>query len=884
MISVLAGGFTMAAEEEYDAVAAGKEIFYSVGCSECHTVEKGDTSLKSGPNLYGLFLKNVRERKVVAKGEEKMVKADRAYFKKTMRNSWDELAVGEVGATKGVTYQQLMPNYPLELVSEQGEEALWHFLRNLADEGERGPDKVMLKRAVEAAPKSLLEIPNEEFVTSRTRVLRAPIKGTSGRALHVGQPNGASYSFDPRMLSVRRIWSGGYLNLTQERSSRGRSLSELGKDAKKHLEGMALLQPLDAKGAGIDFEFKEPDAHDNAAITKHLWDGKNFLDKLKAIDAEFLGLGIKDQTGQPVFRFRVGENRFTQTITIGDAGEVHVELEGEVKTEQRFRFATDGITDAKVEAGQLVDGVWVIPAGAKSPLTFVAKLKEAMVKPEKVNVVENWAPQSLVVKPTVPGKRPIELPAGYSIEDWMGPKDLVGREQVFEPLGIAIAKDGTMVLSTRAAGIWRIRDGKWTLFAEGAYEALGVVIEDEKGDVIVVAQKPELTRMRDTNGDGRADDFQTMCDDYGFHGNYHEYSHGPVRDTDGNYYFLLNLSHDDADPKASWRAGGRFMGTMGGYRGWACRVTPDGKFEPFAYGLRSPAGIGVGPDGRIWYAENQGEYVGSSKVVPLEKDKFYGHMSGLVNLPGMKPDDEKLKHELWADKLRKGAVWLPHGKIANSPGSPVWDLTGGKFGPYQGEMFLGDQTLSQVFRVVTEVVKGEDQGCVIPFAKGLASGVMRPVFLKDGSLLLGQTGRGWGARGGNIAALQRISYDGKTIAADISKITSTSKGFAIHLTAPIAASVAQADLQKSISAQSWYYTNFSEYGSPEVDKRADTISAVKLSADRKIIELELDGFGTGNKWLNRNYNIQIKETKALFGEVPAWGMLEGHVTLVAIPE
>ncbi len=884
MISAMACGFVCGAEEEFDAVAAGKEIFYSVGCSECHTVEKGDMSLKSGPNLYGLFLTNARDRKVILKGEEKVVKADRAYFNTSMRNSWDALAVAEQGATKGTAYQPLMPIYVEQMVSEEGLESLWHFLRTLADEGESGPDKVMLKRTKAAEPKSLMEIVGEEFVAGRTRVMRAPIQGTSGRALHVGQANGVSYSFDPRMLSVRRIWSGGYLNLKEERNSRGRSLSQLGKGAKKHLEKTALMWPLDAKGEGVDFEFKEPDAHDNEAIERHLWDGKDFLDKLAAIDADFQGYGIRGVTGQPVFLIRVGQNHFSQTVVIGDDGGLVVTMEGEVKTEQRFRIASEGIIDAKVAVGELVDGIWLIPAGAKGPLTFTAKLKDAIVKPDKVNVSENREPQDLVVKPSVRGKRTIELPAGYSIEDWMAPKDLVGREQVFEPMGIAVAKNGTMVMSTRAAGIWRLRDGKWSQFAEGTYEALGVVIEDDKGDVIVVAQKPEITRMRDTNSDGRADSFETMCDDFGFHGNYHEYTHGPVRDAEGNYYFLLNLSHDDALPRVSWRAGGRFMGTMGGYRGWACRVTPEGKFEPFAYGLRSPAGIGVAPDGRIWYAENQGEYVGSSKVVPLEEGKFYGHISGLVNLAGMKPDDEKLKYELWEDKLRKGAVWLPHGKIANSPGSPVWDQTGGKFGSFQGQMFVGDQTLSQAFRIVTEQVKGQDQGCVIPFAKGLASGVMRPVFLPDGSLLLGQTGRGWGARGGSIAALQRIVYDGKTQAADISRITATSGGFAIHLTVPLAKAVVEADLVKSIEVNSWFYTNLADYGSPEHDKRKDKVGSVKLSADRKVIEVVLEGFGEGDKWLDRNYHLQVKKAKGLFGELPVWGLLEGHFTLRAIPD
>ena len=111
-----------------------------------------------------------------------------------------------------------------------------------------------------------------------------------------------------------------------------------------------------------------------------------------------------------------------------------------------------------------------------------------------------------------------------------------------------MAKDGTIVVATRTAGIWRIRNNKWTLFAEGTYECLGVWIEDDKGDRIVVMQKPELTRMSDSNNDGRADQFETVCDDYGFHGNYHEYAHGPVRDAQGNYYFTLNLSHGGSPP------------------------------------------------------------------------------------------------------------------------------------------------------------------------------------------------------------------------------------------------------------------------------------------------------------------------------------------------
>jgi hypothetical protein len=884
LVPVLGAGWVAAAEVEIDAVAAGKKVFETVGCSECHTVTKGDASNKTGPNLYELLLTTPRDRKVMIAGKETIVKADRAYFERSLRQAWDELAIGEHGPTKDTAYLPIMPNYVKELVSNDDMESVYHYLRTLSEGADQGPAKVMVKRQVAAEPTNILEIPNEEIVTDRTRVLRAALKGTSARALHVGQPNGMNYTFDPRMLSVRRIWSGGFLNLKEERTSRGRDLPNMGKGAKIHFEGIALMQPLTNKGELVDFEFKEPDAQDNAAIERHLWDKVDFAESLAALDAEFLGHRSPIGNANPSFRFRIGNNTFEQTIFLNEKGMIVIVLSGETKEAQSFKIAATQLNDLKVDAGVLENGIWSIPAGTKGPFQLDAKIKIEPATRENVSRKENWSPQKLVTQPAKKGKAATELPAGYSLEDWVSPLDLLGREQLFEATGIAVAKDGTIVFATRAAGVWRIRNGEWSLFAEGTYEALGVYIEDDKGDVIVIAQKPELTRISDENGDGRADVFETVCDDYGFHGNYHEYTHGPVRDAAGNYYFLLNLSHDDKADRVSWRAGGKFMGSMGGYRGWACRVTPEGKFEPFALGLRSPAGIGVAPDGRIWYAENQGEYVGSSKIVPLEQGKFYGHMSGLESLPGMIPDAPELNYDLWKDKLRKGAVWLPQGKMANSPGNLTWDLTGGKFGAYQGQMFVGDQTLSQLMRVITEIVDGQDQGCVIPFGRGLASGIMRPVFLPDGSLLLGQTGRGWTARGGNQAALQRVIYDGKTVAADISKITTTPTGYEIHFTQPTDPKITTDQLKKSLAVQSWFYTNLAEYGSPSHDIRDETITSVMLSADRKSLHIDFDGFGKGDKWIDRIYHIQLKEAPTLFGEQAVWKLLEGYHTLRAIPK
>ncbi len=872
-------------QEEFDAVERGKQVFEAMNCIVCHSTVKDDPSVKTGPNLYGIFLTEPREVETVhaETGKKNKVKADKTYFLNSVRKSWDELTVAEEGPTKGTAYAAIMPSFSTEVLTDADLESVWHYVRTMAAKDQAGPATVMLKEQKAAVAKSLLEIPGEIPVTTRPRVMRAPLLGSSGRALYVGLPNGMSYSFDPRMLSVRRVWSGGFLNLNEERTGRAGKPSTLGQGASVILEKEPVLAPLTSGGEVVDFEFKEPDVADEAAEEKYLWDKVDFIDRLAALDAEYLGHHLAAKTGIPSFRFRVGKNTLSEIINLTDDGQIEITLEGKVAEPQRFKLRASGLSDAKVDGGEIKDGVWSLsPSPASKVYRLTARLAGGLAARLKVDHQEDWAPQPLVIAPSAAARKPLEIPAGYSVNTWQPPLDLYGRKQLFEPTGIAIAKDGTIVLGTRTAGVWRIRDGKWSLFAEGIYECLGVWIEDDKGDRIVITQKPELTRLIDNDGDGRADVFDTVCDDYGFHGNYHEYTHGPVRDKEGYYYFNLNLAHDQKNEKTSWRAGGPFMGSMEGYRGWSCRVTPEGKFELFANGLRSPAGIAFDPDGRLWYAENQGEYVGSSKMVPLEKGKFYGHISGLVSLPGMNPGSKELNFDLWKDKIRKGAVWLPHGKLANSPGNPAWDLTGGKFGAYQKQMFIGDQTLSTLLRVQTEQVNGVDQGSVVQFARGLASGVMRPCFLPDGSLLLGQTGRGWVANGGYQDALQQIVWDGKTVAADILGVSGDHDGFKMRFTVPLDAGVTGDALAKNLKVRSWFYTNTPRYGSDENDRRDDVVSAVEISPDRLSAKMKIADFGKDDKWIDRIYQINIVDTTGVFGDAPVWKKLEAYFTLRSI--
>lgn len=881
----LAGVPTSVVADEFDAVKHGRKVFESNGCNVCHAVDAADDSVKTGPNLWGRFPSEPEARQVVdpATGERGEVTPDREYFIRSVRHPAQQVSIANEGPFQGQPYPPAMPTFTEQVIDQDDLEAVWHYLRTLARPGKAGPAVVMMTRRQEGPVADLLAIKDEIPVAQRPRVMRARLLGLSGRVIHVGLPRHMNYSFDPQTLSVRRVWSGGFLNLKEERSGRGGGPSSLGHGARVMIDVDALLAPLGADGEPVDFSFKENDEGDDEVVIRHLHDRTPFLDKLKAADAEFTGYTLAPG-GMPCFHFRVGPNRFQQMIDVGEGGQLRILTRARLARDQTFILPLGGLPGVRVSAGELKsDLTWILPANRQwTTYELSAQLPHKPAETLPVGGEESFQAQPLVTAPSQPGRIPLELPPGYRMLDWYPPLDAFGRKQLFEPTGIDVARDGTIVIATRTAGVWRIRDGQWSQFAEGTFDCLGVHIEDDKGERIVVAQKPELTRIVDGDGDGRADRFETLCDDFGFHADYHEYLHGPARDQEGNYYFTLNLAHHK-NKEAAWGGGQNVMGSMGGYRGWACRVTPEGRFEPVAGGLRSPAGIGVAPDGRVWYAENQGDFVGSSKLVPVEEGAFYGHVGSMVSLPGRIPGDPELTHEKLKDTLRKGAVWLPQSRLCNSPGHPVWDLTGGRFGPYQGQIFIGDQTQSRLMRVVTEQVEGADQGCVIPFLSGLASGAMRPCFLRDGSLLVGQTGRGWGAKGGQQQGLQQVIWDGETVAADISSVHAAPGGLTLRLTRPLASGVSAEQLAKEIAVESWYYINQPKYGSPEADKRRDAVARVRLSKDRRSLDIDLEGFGQGEGWIDRIYQIEWRMAARCFDDAPRADLLKAFFTLRAIP-
>jgi hypothetical protein len=416
---------------------------------------------------------------------------------------------------------------------------------------------------------------------------------------------------------------------------------------------------------------------------------------------------------------------------------------------------------------------------------------------------------------------------------------------VLEAGAVQWMPDGKLAVATRRGEIWMVDDplaktipaSSFKLFAEGLHEPLGLA---EKDGWLYVTQRPDVSRLRDSNGDGLADQFEVVADGWEISGDYHEYAFGSKFDKAGNIWVVLCLT-------------GSFSSDVP-YRGWCVRVTPDGQTVPTCSGVRSPGGIGANLAGDIFYTDNQGPWNGTCHLKHLIPGKFVGHPGGFrwydsaEATIGPKPIEPSSPSRALIEaeripELELPAVMFPYDKMGKSASGVTCDTTNGKFGPFAGQLFVSDQSDSTVMRVFLEKVQGHYQGACFPFRSGLASGNVATELLPQGSMIVGGTNRGWGSVGPRPFALQRIDWSGD-IPFEIKEMRVTPTGFELEFTQPVdpltASDVAAYDIQ------TYTYIYQSAYGSPEVDHTRPTIAAARVSPDGTMVRLTIDGLQRGH--------------------------------------
>ena len=429
--------------------------------------------------------------------------------------------------------------------------------------------------------------------------------------------------------------------------------------------------------------------------------------------------------------------------------------------------------------------------------------------------------------------------------------------------GLAMMPNGNLGVATRRGEVFIVENPTSPMpyfrkFASGLHEILGLVYQDGSW---YCAQRGELTKLTDTNQDGVADLYETFYS-WPISGHYHEYSFGPKVGKDGSFYVSGNVAFGNQE---WWRGESRVP-----YRGWVIKISPYGTMEPFATGMRSPAGLGI-IDGELFYTENQGDYIGSGGLWHLEKGDFTGHPAGLAwtgleNSPlklttaefDAVVDPRKIKDEngryikpenvveeefitMYMAKekipqIKLPAVWLPHGIHGISNAEPL-QIPKGHLGPFDGQVLVGDQGQSKIMRVYLEKVNGEYQGASIDFRSGFQSGVLRMVFAPDKSLFVGETNRGWGSAGEANEGLQRLVWNNE-IPFEIRTIKAMPDGFEIEFTKEI--DLKSAEDLASYAIQSFIYKYHPVYGSPPVNIQDNKIFGVKVSEDGRKVRIIVD--------------------------------------------
>ena len=130
------------------------------------------------------------------------------------------------------------------------------------------------------------------------------------------------------------------------------------------------------------------------------------------------------------------------------------------------------------------------------------------------------------------------------------------------------------------------------------------------------------------------------------------------------------------------------------------------------------------------------------------------------------------------------AIYFPYKKMGQSASGIATDMSKGQFGPFEGQMFVGDQTFSTVMRCSLEKVNGYYQGACFPFREGFGSGSLAVEFTPDGTMFVGGTNRGWGSRGRKPFALDRVRWTGK-VPFDIHEMHAKPDGFELTFTLPV---------------------------------------------------------------------------------------------------
>ncbi|MSR60134.1 MAG: c-type cytochrome [Planctomycetaceae bacterium] len=455
---------------------------------------------------------------------------------------------------------------------------------------------------------------------------------------------------------------------------------------------------------------------------------------------------------------------------------------------------------------------------------------------------------------SVPGYDGVRLPLPWSIM----------------PTAIAWTRDGTLAFCTLKGQVYFARDtsgdgieDSLSIFEEGLAAPYGLIAD---GDDLLVAHKPELLRLRDTDRDGRADWREVIADGWGYTDDYHDWTTGIVRDSQGNLY--IGTGSDYAKPgrdreKSQWR-------------GKVLRVGKEGEITPLGHAFRYPTGLAITPDDQVFVTDNQGVQNPFNEINHLVTGGRYG-VPSLFEEPfesaALAPAIQ-VPHP-WTRSVN-GIFFLPREETSrartNRQGPHPSPFAGHGIGCEYDGRFLVRFTLQKV---------GDTwQGAVYPFSRmpgketeGQFRGTICGAVAPSGDIYIGSfLDSGW-LGGPNVGDLVRLRPQG-TLPCGIREIQAYEREFVVSFTAPVDKEAAARPENYDIAGYTRTWQG--AYATPDSGRHKLAINRVDVAENRLSATLHVDRQKAGHV-----YEINVGRISP-DPEASLWPAV-GHYTMNRVP-
>ena len=426
------------------------------------------------------------------------------------------------------------------------------------------------------------------------------------------------------------------------------------------------------------------------------------------------------------------------------------------------------------------------------------------------------------------------------------------------PTALTWTADGKLAFTSLKGHVYLAHDSngdgiedRLTLFEDGLAAPFGIVSD---GDDLIVAHKPEVLRLRDTDGDGRADERSVLASGWGYTDNYHDWTTGIVRDSSNNLYIGLGSDYAQRErPQAKSR-----------WRGKVLRIDPRGVVTPIGHSFRYPIGLAIDSDDRIFVTDNQGVQNTFNEINHLITGRHYG-------VPSRHEQDPNAEQT-------PAALHLPHPWTRSVNG--IFFLPKDA-GPFAGHGVGCEYDSRFLVRFTIQEVSGTLQGASYYFSRpnsgtgpdnflGPLIGAVGP----DGSIYLGSIhDSGW-MGGRNTGEIVRLRLNGNH-PNGIRELRATHNGFVIEFVDAI-------DSQKAENLESYTISGYTRrwqggYATSDSERHQVDIESVEVSPDGMSVRIKVNRLRAGFVYEVSCDPIGRDDDGELF---PA----TGHYTMLQIPK